>query len=187
LSELEEARLIARIKRGDRPAFGILVKAHRERAFGAALAIVRNHEEARDLSQEAFIKAWKAIDRFDGTRPFYPWFYRILRNLCLTYIERHGPARKVSLDEMLEANPSAAPTVNSSVQDRIHSEQMSRHLVAAMEKLKPAFREIILMYHYEDMDYKAIAAALQIPIGTVMSRLSNARKALGELMKEHRP
>lgn len=185
-SEQEEARLISRIKKGDRAAFASLVKIHRERAFGAALAIVRNHDDARDLTQEAFIKAWRAIDRFQDGRPFYPWYYRILRNLCLSHLERHGSGRKVSLDEMLENNPAATPLTHSNVQERIQAEQMGRHLRAALEHLKPSFREIIFMYHYEDMSYRDIAEALKVPIGTVMSRLSNARQALAKLMEEHR-
>lgn len=164
----------------------MLVQAYRERAYGAALSLTRNYEDARDLSQEAFVRAFRAIDRFRVGRPFYPWYYRILRNLCLTHLERHGPRRQVSLDEIVEENPAATPSVSSSVQERIQGEQMGRHLRTAIDQLKPEFREIISMFHFEEMSYQDIAQALEIPIGTVMSRLFHARKQLAQLMEKHR-
>ena len=182
----EEQLLIQRTKRGDRDAFARLVKGYRERAFAAAFVMVRNQDDARDLSQQAFIRAWRAIDRFEAGRPFYPWLHRILKNLCLTHLKREGPGRKVSLDEMLEENPGAAPTESSGVVDRIHSEQMLGHMRKAIADLKPEFREVLMMYTYQEMQYQEIAEALGIPIGTVMSRLFHARKALADRMAKHR-
>lgn len=181
----EERRLIERSQRGDRDSYGKLVEGHKERAFAGALALTQNYEDARDLSQDAFVKAFKAIKRFQLGRPFYPWLYRILRNLCLTHLERHGPGRKVSLDQLVEEDHLQFEAPCEDVREGIQRQQMAGHVREAMERLKPEFKEIIAMKHFEEMSYEEIAQALRIPIGTVMSRLFHARKALAELMKRH--
>lgn len=102
LSAAEERRLILLAQGGDHAAFGQLVEAHRERAMAGALSLLQNYEDARDLTQDAFVRAFKALKKFTPERPFYPWYYRILRNLCLSHLERHGPNRRVSLDHLVE-------------------------------------------------------------------------------------
>jgi RNA polymerase sigma-70 factor (ECF subfamily) len=181
-----ERELVERARRGDRAAFGSLVELHRERAYSAALSLLRDHEEARDLSQEAFVRAFQALDRFDPARPFFPWYYRILRNRCLNHLKRHGPRRKVSLDAMCEEDHLQFEARTEDPVRSIQAEQMSRHLRAAIGRLKPEFREIIVLYHFEEMSYRDIADSLRIPIGTVMSRLFHARRALAQLMEPHR-
>lgn len=182
----KEQALLRKAMAGDRPSFGSIVEAHRERAYAAALSLTQNHEDARDLSQEAFIKAFRALSRFQAGRPFFPWYYRILRNTCLSYIQKHGPHRKVSLDRLVEEDHVQFETADEDVRDRIQRDQMAKHVRVELEKLKPEFREIIAMKHFEEMSYEEIAEALQIPIGTVMSRLFHARKALAERMKKYR-
>lgn len=182
-----ERALLEEARRGDHGAFSRLVEAYRDRAFGAALAILQNADDARDLSQDAFVKAYRALDRFDVRRRFYPWLYRILHNGCLNHLKRHGPSRKVSLDEMGEEHHLQFEAPNTDPVEAIHAEQMARHLRDAIERLDPKFREIIVMKHFQEMSYQDIADALEIPIGTVMSRLFHARKNLAALMEKHRP
>lgn len=185
----EEARLVQRSQRGDRAAFGILVEAYKERAYLAALALVQHHDDARDMSQDAFVKAFRALDRFDAARPFFPWYYRILRNTCLSYLKRHGRGRMVSLDQLVEEKQVQFSDNKGSSDPRkqLHDSEMAGHLREALGKLKPKFREIIAMKHFEEMTYEEIAEALDLPPGTVMSRLFHARKALAKLMEKHRP
>lgn len=193
-ADAEESALLTRARAGDRAAFGAVVERHRERSFRAALLIVRDPEDARDLTQEAFIRAFRNLARFDTQRPFFPWLYRILRNLCLDHVDRNRRRSTASLDQLLEDAPGLAsaerdvtrPAPPTDVRDRIHAQEMSRHLHAALEDLKPEFREIIFMQHFEEMSYQEIAEALEIPIGTVMSRLFHARKKLAEMLKPHR-
>lgn len=185
LTAEEERHLIARAQRGDREAFGQLVEAHKERAFAGALSLTQNYDDARDLSQDAFVRAFRAIARFQLGRPFYPWYYRILRNLCLSHLERHGPARKVSLDQLIEDDHVQFEAPNQDPREAIQKRQMATHLREAIARLKPEFSEIIAMKHFEEMTYEEIAQALRIPIGTVMSRLFHARKALADLMRKH--
>ncbi|MCC5877329.1 MAG: sigma-70 family RNA polymerase sigma factor [Candidatus Sumerlaeia bacterium] len=184
----EETRLVVRSKRGDRAAFGVLVEAYKERAFLAALALVQNHDDARDMSQDAFVKAFRALDRFESDRPFFPWYYRILRNTCLSYLKHHGRGRMVSLDQLVEEKHVQFPDNRGANDPRqqLQNEEMTAHLREALGKLKPKFREIIAMKHFEEMTYEEIADALDLPPGTVMSRLFHARKALAKLMEKHR-
>lgn len=191
-SPAEEADLLRRASAGEKDAYGQIVEFHRERLYAAAFRAVRNHEDARDLSQEAFVNAFRNLHRFDLSRPFYPWLARILRNLCIDHLRRERPGRQLSYDQMLEEQhvpeesfldaPGAAPAAD--VRERIHAQQQAAFLRTAIAGLKPEFREIIMMYHFEEMKYQEIADALDIPIGTVMSRLFHARRALKSVLTE---
>jgi len=186
----EERSWLEQAKNGDRQAYGRIVEAYRERLFVAALAILRNHEDARDMSQEAFIRAFKNLHRFDNRRPLYPWLHRILRNLCLDYQHKHGAHRQVSLEAITEDTHGYIESVaveaqadQGDVRDSIHRRQLSQILRLAIDELKPEFREILIMKHLEEMPYKDIAEVLEIPMGTVMSRLFHARKALRQKLE----
>jgi RNA polymerase sigma-70 factor (ECF subfamily) len=192
-AEFNEKEALEFAREGDREAYGRIVLHHRERLYCAALGLVRNHEDARDLSQDAFVRAYKNLARFDTRRPFYPWLYRILRNLCLDHLERHGPARQVSLDALVEDSHAQFDTTDGhasastgDVRQQLFEQQRADALRAALDRLKPEFREIIIMKHLEDLSYKDISQALDIPMGTVMSRLFHARKALAALLEEYR-
>lgn len=186
LSRAEEKRLLKRARRGDHGAFEKIVVTFRERAMAGAISLLQNQEDARDLTQEAFVRAFKALKSYDPERPFYPWYYRILRNLCMTHLKKFGPSRRVSLDAMIEDHHVQFESSDEDVRDRLQRDQMSRYLGQAIEKLKPEFKEIIAMKHFEEMSYEEISQALKIPMGTVMSRLFHARKALAKLMEKYR-
>jgi RNA polymerase sigma-70 factor, ECF subfamily len=183
LSPKEEQDLIARTKKGDRKAYGKLVEAYRERAFAGALSLVQNYDDARDLSQDAFVKAFRAMDRFQAGRPFYPWLYRIMRNQCLSFLKKYGPSRMTSLDRLVEEDHVQFESREVDSRELLQKKQLAALLGEAMEDLKPEFREIIAMKHFEEMSYEEIARALKIPPGTVMSRLYYARKALKQAME----
>jgi len=186
-----ETELLRRACAGEKAAYGRIVELYRERLFGAALRQVRNAEDARDLSQDAFVNAFRNLERFDPSRPFYPWISRILRNLCVDHLRRERPGRQLSYEQLLEerhvpedslGSEFDRPAAGGDVRERIHAEQQARALRRAIGELKPEFREIIMLFHFEEMKYHEIAQALEIPIGTVMSRLHHARRALKEIM-----
>jgi RNA polymerase sigma-70 factor, ECF subfamily len=189
----EEAELLRRACAGEKDAYGQIVEIHRERLYGAAFRALRNHEDARDLSQDAFVNAFRNIHRFDSSRPFYPWLSRILRNLCIDHLRRNRPGRQLSYDQMLEeqhvpeesfGDALGAAPFQGDVRDRIQAQQQAALLRTAIGTLKPEFREIIMMFHFEEMKYHEIAETLDIPIGTVMSRLFHARRALKNVLAE---
>lgn len=182
----EERLLINRCKSGDKSAYEELVGKYRTRLFYSVYQLVRSEEDARDLSQEAFVRVYKTLDRFDERRPFYPWLYRIARNQALDFLKKHGKHRKVSLEYLVEEGNQRFETNDGlhqnqeCVREKIHREQTRGHLARGLERLKPEFREVILMKHLQEMNYDEIALALNIPAGTVMSRLFHARKALAQ-------
>jgi len=187
-----ERSLLKKVKKGEHRAFEQIVEMYRERLYFSVYNLLGNEEESRDITQEAFVRMYRKFDDFDMSRPLYPWLHRIARNLALDYLKRHGTQRKVSLDGIVEnrnrnfdSNEGMFQRTKG-VRDQIHQEQMSHHLRDALEQLKPEFRDIIMMKHLQSMSYDEIAETLDIPNGTVMSRLFHARKALAKLMEKHR-
>lgn len=148
-----------------------------QRAYYTALGLTGHHESAMDLSQDAFVKAYKAIHKIDEERNFFTYYYRILRNLCLNFIrDRKKHARSFSeIGEMqyqhLE-NPGADPSA------ALEKQEQKEQVWNAIQQLKPDHREIIILKEFRDYSYEEIAGLLDIPLGTVMSRLYHARKSL---------
>ena len=180
-----ETAAIAACQKGDRDAFETIVRNYASRAAGVARSILRDAVGAEDASQEAFIRAYRAIHRFDLKERFYPWFYRILKNVCLTRLKKRKIA-DFSLDAEnappLEADPDDPA-------DRVAKQELRATIFAAMDLLSDPHREIIYLAHFEQLSYNEIAGCLSIPNGTVMSRLWAARKALkkhlGPLVQHH--
>ena len=168
-----ERALKHRFREGDLGAFELIAGRYMRRAFHVALGITGNVEDARDLSQEAFLKAFQSCRMFDEERPFLPWFYRILRNLCFDRLRsrqgRWEEGGEVLMDlRSAERDPS----------DRLETEELKARVWAAIGRLSPDHREIIVLRHFEDLSYAEISEVLGIRRGTVMSRLYHARKEL---------
>ena len=156
-------------KDGSVRAFEAIVRITMRRAFTVALGIVGNEEDARDLSQEAFMAAHRARATFDIERPFFPWFYRILRNRCLNFIRSRSGRREISADVLVEQ-----PCAGESPEGR----------VIRRERAEAVWRAIIVLRTFQELSYREIADTLGISEGTVMSRLIYARKALYRLLKD---
>ena len=181
IDEAEET-LIRRCQTGDRDAFGVLVKRHAGSAIGAAFVLMRNHADALDASQEAFIRAWRNIRRFRGKARFYTWYSVILRNVCAGLLRRRARRRTVELtDRHARSDPRSDPVLLAETGER------TRRLWQAVLELPVKHREVILMNHLQEMSYRQIAESLGLPVGTVMSRLHNARRALREKLAGDRP
>ena len=178
IDEIDERTLILRCQQGDRQAFQPIVVRHMRRAAAFALAWTGNHEDAIDLSQEAFARAFRAIKRFDLTRPFYPWFHTILRNLCLNYLSRAARFREVPLKDTWEkADTAPGPDI------ALERKELCRQVWDGMRKLSARDREILILREFQDLTYAEIAIVLDIPQGTVMSRLHEARRRLRERLE----
>jgi RNA polymerase sigma-70 factor (ECF subfamily) len=175
-----EHDLIHRWKRGDKRAFEALVRRYMSDAFHVAYGYVGNVEDARDLSQDAFIKAYQARSRFDEARPFYPWLYRILKNHCLNFVTRGR--HHLSLDDENEHREIASP--GATALEDVEEKERRRLVRAAMDRLSEDHREIIVLKNFKEHSYREISELLGIPMGTVMSRLYYARQALRVLIEE---
>ncbi|MEE8441235.1 MAG: RNA polymerase sigma factor [Spirochaetia bacterium] len=175
--EALERSLIVRAKAGERDAFSVLIRHNIRRVYRAAYAVMRNRDDADDIAQETFVRAYQSISRFDETRPLFPWLYRIARNLCLNRIER-VTERETELPEF-DYLPDAAAGPEESA---IAAEERTR-VRNAVGRLPDQHRQIIQLSHFQECSYREIADILDVPIGTVMSRLHNARRKLRELLE----
>lgn len=174
----DEMLAIAACQKGDRTAYELIVRRYAARAVGLARSILRDAALAEDVAQEAFVRAYRAIRRFDLTQRFYPWFHRILKNCCLTALKRRGTP-DLSLDA--EDAPPVAATRGDPV-SRAARRELRATIEEAMDRLTAPHREILHLAHFEQLSYKEMAACLDIPVGTVMSRLFAARQALRKVL-----
>ena len=176
-TEERERTLVVRAKAGNEAAFAALVRGNMQKVYRSAYAITHNGDDAADIAQETFIRAFRNLARFDETRPFFPWLYRIARNLCINRIQRIT-RRETSLPEYdivadSHEGPEAA-VVGADEKIRVRD---------AVDRLPEQHRRIIELNHFQELSYREIAEILDIPIGTVMSRLFHARKKLRELLE----
>jgi len=178
LHEVNDDRsVIIRCKKGDIKAYNILVDRYMQRAYYTALGFVGNRDHAMDLSQDAFVKAFRAIKKIDENRQFFTYFYRILRNLCLNFIrDKKRHARPFS--EIGETQYKRIASQESNPAMAFEMQEQKELVWAAIHQLKPDQKEIIILKEFRDYSYQEIAELLDIPIGTVMSRLYHARKSL---------
>jgi RNA polymerase sigma-70 factor, ECF subfamily len=164
---MDDKTAIERCKTGDTEAFRHVVERYQAEAIGHATAILGNREDALDAVQEAFIDAFQSLDRFDLNRRFYPWFYIILRNRC--YKLAHGrKQRSVSSSDEMEI---LAPTASM-------QPEVSMLLDQCLLELPDQDRELITLRHLDGLSYQELAERLEVPQGTIMSRLYHARKRL---------
>ncbi len=175
----EEGSIIERCKKGDREAFATIVQKYMKPAYYVALGYVGKPEDALDLSQDAFVNAFRHIKRFDTTKTFFPWFYSILKNLCMNHLNRLRRRREDSIDEMAEEEGQVPiPIETADPEASVVRKDLEVKIGQALTRLRPKDREIIILQHFQDYSYQEIADLLGIPIGTVMSRLYSARQAL---------
>lgn len=177
-----EPTLIGRCRTGDKDAFGELVRAHAGRAIGLAYGLLGNRSDAMDASQEAFVRAWRAIGRFDGRSAFYTWYSTILRNVCVSQLRKRLRRGQTEPVESLSL-PSAEPDPSLLAQRNERTERIWRAVMALPIK----HREVIVMKHFQEMSYREMAESLGVPVGTVTSRLHTARQALKDTLAGERP
>jgi len=181
----DESDLIRRAQRGDAEAFGELVALHMRRCYYAALGLVGSPQDAEDLSQEAFARAFRARGRLDPERPFYPWLYQILRRLCFNFT-RDRSTRRRKLERaggwlVDEAAIRAAAVDPERVRAR---DALRERLEKAIAELPAPQREVFMLKEFQGFKYREIAELLDVPIGTVMSRLYAARHRLADRLGE---
>lgn len=176
-----EREMILRWKKGDKKAYEALVRHYMSDAYLIAYGYVGNYDDARDMSQDAFIKVYQARESFDADRPFYPWLYRVLKNHCLNFLKKRSRGGlslyyQDSPDRERFASPSPTPL------EELEKDERKRLLRGAITLLSDDHREIIVLKNYKGYSYTEISETLEIPIGTVMSRLYYARRALKDLL-----
>jgi RNA polymerase sigma-70 factor (ECF subfamily) len=171
---------------GQRRRFQALVLPHLDDAVNFAWWLAGNRADAEDIVQEAMLRAYKYFDRFSGERA-RPWLLTIVRNTCATWMQRNRPRALVLVsDSRDEADAEANRRDETMPSPEVQSEhrELGRAIDKAVAALPKEFREVILLREVEELSYKEIAHVIDVPIGTVMSRLARARKLLQARLKE---
>jgi RNA polymerase sigma-70 factor, ECF subfamily len=181
-----DAALVLRAQAGDADAFGRLIERYMRRAYRQALGLVGSREDALDLSQEAFVRAYRARHTIDPDRPFYAWLYRIVRHLCFNFL-RDAKTRARILEQegaawLVETARQATPAPAALLEQG----ELRRRVARAIERLPAHEREVIVLKEFEDLTYREIADLVGIPMGTVMSRLYAARRRLADVLETER-
>jgi len=171
----EDVKWVARCLRGDSSAFEPLVTRHQRVLFSMALRLVGNYEDARDATQNAFIRAFERLETFDPERKFFSWIYRIAVNECLNL--RRGRRAHEPLDGTIEAGPARRDTVEAA--------ELAERVRAAIIELTQEQREVVVLKYFAEMSYEEISNALDVPEKTIKSRLFTARQRLGARLAMH--
>jgi len=182
-----DADVVQRARAGDHAAFRVLVERYQGRAYRLALRVLRDEDQAQDVVQDAFLKVYGSLDRFEGRSSFYTWLYRIVMNLCLDRKRRDRSDREVEWDEETAggslADPTGADLAQSGPEAEVERSELRTCVTRAIETLPEDARRAIQLREIDGLSYKEIAEALGIPKGTVMSRLYYARRRLQEALR----
>ncbi|MBI4638989.1 MAG: sigma-70 family RNA polymerase sigma factor [Candidatus Rokubacteria bacterium] len=182
--DTDDRALVERCRRGDRDAFEPLVEKYRARVWRLAYNVLRDREEAWDVAQEAFVRAWQALPSFRGHSAFYTWLFRITLNVAADRArQRASQGRALGADRVPEEEWDRVMAERDALPDdsAARTEERER-ILRALDALPAPQRTIIMLSDLQGLTYREIAEALEIPMGTVMSRLHNARKRLRALL-----
>jgi len=189
-ADVSDLDLVTRCQAGDTEAFDELVSRYRARVFGMIYNMVHSEQDAWDLAQDSFVKAWKSIKRFRGRSTFYTWVYRIVMNVTIDWLRKKqikgGGAEFDDAIQLREVEPASktVPKSGALPHERMEQNEIRARIDKAIAQLSAEQRAVILMKEIEEMQYHEIAETLGCSIGTVMSRLFYARKKLQNLLKD---
>jgi RNA polymerase sigma-70 factor (ECF subfamily) len=186
-----DAELVLAIREGDPSAYRGLVERYQGRVYSLICGMVRDREEARDLTQDAFIKAYKNLHRFRLESSFYTWLYRIAMNVAIDHLRKMKKRKHEAFDENVAARDSDG--LLSAAHDRtnpgkaLDRKELHDQIYDALDLLSPDHRQVVLLREVEGLTYQEISDTMGIPEGTVMSRLFYARRKLRDALKDHLP
>ena len=183
---MQDELLIRRAQRGDADAFEQLLLEHQKNVYNLCYRMAGNPDDAMDLSQETFLRAWRCLDQYQFASAFSTWLYRLCSNICIDFLRRRRRQQTVTLtfedadgEEQTYAVPDAQPLPEEQVELKLTRET----LAAAMAQLLPEHRAVLQLRVVNEMSYEQIADVLDIQIGTVKSRLSRARNQLKKILE----
>lgn len=177
--------LVKAAQKGDMPAFEELVSRHRDKIYARAFSMVRNEEDAVDLSQEAWVKGWQRLNQFQGESSFATWMTRIVINLCLDQLRKQKRVKSESIDQMEEDSGGVErqmPVLNPNPTENLERGELRVRIDKALSQLSYEHRTVLILHEFEELEYKLIAKKMGCSIGTVMSRLFYARRKMASLL-----
>ena len=184
MTQDEEQKIIKKIIGGDRNAFEELLLANQKNVYNLALKMTGNEEDALDISQEAFLKAYRQLDGFRGESRFSVWLYRLTYNLCIDFIRKkpRESALSLSLQNDSDDYQLEIPDLRNLPEDTVMRQELRNSITDSMNELSPRYRDIIVMREVTGMSYGDIAEVLKLNEGTVKSRLARARLSLANIL-----
>src|SRR3954467_13089817 len=186
-SSADDQALVRSAQKGDMGAFEELVARHRDKIYARAFSMMRNEQEAVDLSQEAWVKGWQRLAQFQGEASFGTWMTRIVINLCLDQLRKHKRQRTESIEAMDEDSGGVErqmPVIAPNPTAGLERTELRQRIDSALAKLSYEHRTVLVLHEFEEMEYKEIAKTMACSIGTVMSRLFYARRRLAGLLAD---
>lgn len=183
----EELEIVIKVRSGDANAFEALVLEHEKKVYNLALRMVGNEEDARDMAQEAFIRAFSSLDSFRGDSKFSVWLYRLTSNLCIDLLRSRGRRQTVSLtvdDDESDAAELEIPDDRFSPERAFERAETRENVKRGLDTLSPEYRQILLLREINGLTYEEIGKALGLEEGTVKSRIFRARKKLCAFLLE---
>jgi RNA polymerase sigma-70 factor (ECF subfamily) len=185
----DDETLVAQTQKGDASAFDVLVGRYKERLYATVYHMTANHEDANDLVQDTFIKAFKSIDSFRGHSSFYTWVYRIAVNRTINFLKRRKNRNQYSLDDLdssIQTDPDLIEMMSHVTPRReVGLTELREKLNEALQKLSESHRAVVTMHDIQGMTHADIAKALKCSEGTVRSRLFYARQELQGLLSDY--
>ena len=188
-SSADDQELVRGAQKGDMGAFEELVARHRDKIYARALSMMRNEEEAIDLSQEAWVKGWQRLAQFQGESSFGTWMTRIVINLCLDQLRKQKRQRTESIEAMDDETGGVErhmPPITINPTAGLERNELRQRIDKALGQLSYEHRTVLVLHEFEEMEYKEIARTMNCSIGTVMSRLFYARRKLAALLNDLR-
>ncbi len=186
---IEEAALVKKARQGDLEAYDELVRRYQERIYATIYHMTANHEDANDLAQEAFIKAFQALKSFKGGSSFYTWVYRIAVNKTINFLKQRKNKAQMSLDDLdfnAEHDPDLVALISEKTPRReINLTELQEKLNAAMQKLSEPHRLVVTLHDVQGLSHEEIAEIMNCNIGTVRSRLFYARQQLQAYLSDY--
>lgn len=190
MTDTSDAELITAVLAGDSNSFRPLVERYQGRLFAMVCGMVRNPEDARDITHLTFVKAWQNLKSFRIDSSFYTWIYRIAMNQAIDHVRRNKRRKTSAFDEAVGARDEDGTMLEQHHVDNparaLQRKELHEKIYAALDELSEEAREVILLREVEGFSYKEIADTMNIPEGTVMSRLFYARKKLQAILKGER-
>ena len=194
--ERSDLSLVQQVRAGDPRGFQTLVERYQRKVYTLAAGMLKDKYEAQDVAQEAFVRAFKSLDLFKGDSSFYTWLYRLTSNLCIDVIRRRkahgGPLQELDDSIHGQLDPASAGLMarslgsqNVNPQQAALRQELAGKIHQALEQLPEKHRAILLMREVDGMSYEELAEALEIPKGTVMSRLFHARLNMQKMLRDY--
>ena len=184
---MSEEQLIRRAQQGDNGAFEELLLVHQKKVYNLCLRMSANPDDALDLSQEAFLRAWRSLGQYQFEASFSTWLFRLTSNICIDFLRRKKRRQETSLTESYDDSDEGAelsvPDAQPGPEQQAITNETKIELARAMEQLSPEHREILQLRVIEDLQYEQIADILGVRVGTVKSRLARARLSFRKILK----